>query len=256
MADDGGAAPRVGCLSGILAAQARCDRVPPMTLRLVRSEGSSPAQPAVAEGDAYPFAETALAVAFADASDLSDVSAGRRLALAATPEISSDDAYLVLPHHAREALVPAFARGEAGRVAQWFSEAWVVRAELDGGRAPRLWIGAAWKVSELLARRPSRVVSVGGSTDATRAVNRLPFVAALARGGLLDARGAAAILSRGTYVGVSRMGVAELGLGADAAEPTFVWTEACSGGARVCVALAPTDDDAAVALVAPLTLVA
>jgi len=89
-----------------------------------------------------------------------------------------------------------------------------------------------------------------------RVINRLPFIESLARGGLLDARGAETILSRGSYVGVSRVGVAELGLGADTVEPTFVWTERDGDATRVRVALAAAEDDAPIALLAPLTLVA
>lgn len=228
-----------------------------MTLRLVRSgddHGTLP--PRGGDGAAYPFGETPLVVTFAAGDDLRALRADQRLALAATPEISPDDAYLVLPNRAREHLVTAFARGETGRVAQWFSEAWVARAEVDGGRAPRLFIGALWRAADLLTDRPGRLVSMGAVGDPMRVINRLPFIESLARGGLLDARGAQLILSRGSYVGVSRLGMPELGLGPDTVEPTFVWTERDGLGTRVRVALAAAEDDAPVALLSPLTLVA
>jgi hypothetical protein len=230
-----------------------------MALRLVRSgggDGDDGARESAREGESYPFAETPLVVAFAARDDLGDVAPDQRLALASTPEISQDDAYLVLPNRARDHLVNAFARGQSGRLSEWFSEAWVVRADVDGGRAPRLWIGAAWRASARLAGRPGRVVSMGALGDPMRVINRLPFIESLARGGLLDARGAEAILSRGSYVGVSRMGMPELGLGADTVEPTFVWTERLGRETRVRVALAAAEDDSPIALLAPLTLVA
>lgn len=230
-----------------------------MALRLVRSGGGGGEETLAAaevDAEAYPFAEMPLVVTFAARDGLADVAAGQRLPLAATPEISQDDAYLVMPNRARDHLVNAFARGQLGRLAEWFSEAWVVRADVDGGRAPRLWVGAAWRASALLAGRPGRVVSMSALGDPMRVINRLPFIASLARGGLLDARGAEAILSRGSYVGVSRMGMPELGLGADTVEPTFVWTERLGRETRVRVALAAAEDDAPIALLSPLTLVA
>lgn len=228
-----------------------------MALRLVRSDGGhdNPG-PGDTDAEAYPFGETPLVVTFAARDELGELGPNQRLHLAATPEISHDDAYLVMPHRAREHLVTAFARGESGRIAQWFSEAWVVRADVDGGRSPRLWIGAAWRASSRMTARAGRVVSMGGLGDPMRVINRLPFIESLARGGLLDARGAEAILSRGTYVGVSRIGMPELGLGADTVEPTFVWTERDGAATRVRVAIAAAEDDAPVALLAPLTLVA
>ena len=227
-----------------------------MALRLVRSGDGNNTTTSGDDAAAYPFGETALVVTFAAVDDLRGLRADQRLSLAATPEISPDDAYLVLPNRARDHLVTAFARGESGRVAQWFSDAWVVRAEVDGGRAPRLFIGALWRASDLFSGRPGRVVSMGGVGDAMRVINRLPFIESLARGGLLDARGAQMILSRGSYVGVSRLGMPELGLGPNTVEPTFVWTERDAHGTRVRVALAAAEDDAPVALLSPLTLVA
>lgn len=228
-----------------------------MALRLVRSgDGDDNSGPASVDAEAYPFAETPLVVTFAASDDLGSLAAGQRVQLAATPEISQDDAYLVMPQRARDQLVSAFARGESGRVAQWFSEAWVARADVDGGRSPRLWIGAAWRASSRVAGRTGRVVSMSALGDPMRVINRLPFIESLARGGLLDARGTATILSRGNYVGVSRMGIPELGLGADTVEPTFVWTERDGAATRVRVAIAAAEDDAPVALLAPLTLVA
>jgi len=227
-----------------------------MALRLVRSGDGDDSTTSGGDAAGYPFGETTLVVTFAASDDLRGLRADQRLSLAATPEISPDDAYLVLPNRARDHLVTAFARGESGRVAQWFSEAWVVRAEVDGGRAPRLFIGALWRATDLLAGRPGRVVSMGGVGDPMRVINRLPFIESLARGGLLDARGAQMILSRGSYVGVSRLGMPELGLGPNTVEPTFVWTERDAHGTRVRVALAAAEDDAPVALLSPLTLVA
>lgn len=228
-----------------------------MALRLVRSgDGDEGSATRRVDTETYPFGETPLVVTFAARDDLSALAADQRLALAATPEISQDDAYLVMPNRAREHLVTAFAKGQTGRLAEWFSEAWVVRADVDGGRSPRLWIGAAWRASALLAGRSGRVVSMGGLGDPMRVINRLPFIESLARGGLLDTRGAEAILSRGSYVGVSRMGIAELGLGADTVEPTFIWTEREGRETRVRVALAAAEDDAPLALLSPLTLVA
>ena len=228
-----------------------------MALRLVRSgDGDDGSTTLRDDPEAYPFGETPLVVCFAARDDLGELASGQRLPLAATPEISQDDAYLVMPMRAREHLLTAFARGQSGRVAQWFSEAWVVRADAEGGRSPRLWIGAAWRASLLLAGRAGRVVSMGGLGDPMRVINRLPFIESLARGGLLDARGTEAILSRGSYVGVSRMGMPELGLGADTVEPTFVWTERDGHETRVRVALAAAEDDAPIALLSPLTLVA
>lgn len=227
-----------------------------MALRLVRPGDHDHSTPAGGDGADYPFGETPLVVTFAAGDDLSGLRADQRVPLAATPEISPDDAYLVLPNRARDQLVTAFAKGQSGRLAQWFSEAWVVRAEVDGGRAPRLFVGALWRAAALLDERAGRVVSMGGLGDAMRVINRLPFIESLARGGLLDARGAEAILSRGSYVGVSRLGMPELGLGADTVEPTFVWTERDHRGTRVRVALAAAEDDAPLALLSPLTLVA
>lgn len=205
--------------------------------------------------EGYPFAETPLAVAFAASDDLSGVRAGVRVALAGMPDISPDDAYLVLPLRAREGLLGAFARGSEGRVAQWFDAAVVVRAEVDGGRAPRLWVGEAWGAREVIDTLEGRAVALDGVGDAVRVVNRLPFVEGLAPGGLLDRRGVDAVTARPSYVGVGRMGVEELGLGADAVEPTFVWTERDGARTRVRVALCASDDDSVTALLAPVTLV-
>ena len=122
-----------------------------MALRLVRSGDGNNTTTSGDDAAAYPFGETALVVTFAAVDDLRGLRADQRLSLAATPEISPDDAYLVLPNRARDHLVTAFARGESGRVAQWFSDAWVVRAARaeracgafrewgdDGGSAARL----------------------------------------------------------------------------------------------------------------------
>lgn len=203
----------------------------------------------------YPFDDTPLVVVFAATDDLSDVREGQRLALASAADISPDDAYLVLPLRAREGLVTAFARGAEGRVTRWIEEAIVVRAELDGGRAPRLWVGAAWRAMEVIEQRDGNSVSLKGVGDAMRVVNQLDHVAGVAPGGMLDRRGLEAITTRPTYVGVSRMGIEELGLGADAVEPTFVWTSRNENRARVHIALSASEDDSIVALLAPVTLV-
>lgn len=221
-----------------------------MVLRLISSR---PAAPAPAED--YPFAETPLVVAFAAVDDLSHLGTAQRLPLAATPDVSADDAYLVLPLRARDALLRAFAKGQAGTVSAWFAEAWVVRAELDGGRAPRLWVGESWRVRDLLAAHEGAVVALREG-DAVRAVNRLRGVSAVAPAGLLDGAGASAVMAVDGYVGVSRRGYAELGLGAHAVEPTFVWTEREGARVRVRVALTAADDDTVLALLAPVTLVA
>lgn len=202
----------------------------------------------------YPFEETCLVVAFAASDDLSNARAGGRLPLAAMPEISGEDAYLVLPLRAREGLVTAFARGHEGRVAHWFDEAVVVRAELDGGRAPKLWVGAAWPVREVLEGRDGERVSLGSLGDAVRVINQLDHVEGISPGGLFDRRGVEAVTSRSSYVGVSRMGVEALGLGADAVEPTYVWSVRDGDLTRVRVALCASDDDSITALLTPVTL--
>lgn len=202
----------------------------------------------------FPFAETPLVVAFAAHDDLDDVSANCRVALACAPDISAEDAYLLLPVRARADLVTAFARGSVGRVAQWFDEARVVRAEVDHGRAARLWVGTSWRVRDLLATERGRTVSLGSLGDPVRVINQLPYVAALAPGGLLDAAGTAMVTGRSTYVGVARRGVPALGLGADAVECTYVWTEREGNTTRVKVALAAPEDDSAMVLLTPLTL--
>lgn len=51
------------------------------------------------------------------------------------------------------------------------------------------------------------------------------------------------------------MGIEELGLGADAVEPTYVWSSREGDRARVHVALCASEDDTIVALLAPATLV-
>jgi len=203
----------------------------------------------------YPFDGVPLVVAFAAHDDLSGVVSGTRLPLAATPDISPDDAYLVLPLRAREALLTAFARGAEGRVAAWFDEAKVVRAELDGGRFARFWIGEAWRARDVIDLREGTVVALHGVGDPVRVINQLAPITALAPGGLLDRRGIEAITSRSSYVGVSRMGIEALGLGADAVEPTFVWSTREGSRSRVHVALCPSEDDRIVALLAPTTLV-
>ncbi len=202
----------------------------------------------------YPFEDTCLVVAFAASDDLTSARAGSRLPLASMPEISSDDAYLVLPLRAREGLVAAFARGHEGRISQWFDEAVVVRAELDGGRAPKLWVGASWSAREVLDGREGTRVSLGSMGDAVRVINQLDKVEGIASGGLFDRRGVEAVTSRASYVGVARMGFEDLGLGADAVEPTYVWSVRDGDVTRVRVALCAAEDDSITALLAPVTL--
>ncbi len=235
-----------------------------MHLRLVSAPAAAaPADPAPRHSmvaprprpEDYPFAETPLVVAFAASDDLSLVRAGARVALASMPDISGDDAYLVLPLRARESLVAAFARGAEGRVAQWFDEAVVVRAELDGGRAPRLWVGEAWRARDLLESLEGAPVAMDAVGDPLRALNALPHAASVAPGGLFDRRGITAVTAQPRYVGVGRVGIEELGLGADAVEPTWVWTVRDEGRTRVRVALCASEDDSVVALLCPLTLV-
>lgn len=206
--------------------------------------------------DAYPFAECPLVVTFATRDDLSTVTAGAPISLAAVPDMSPDDGYLVLPLRARESLLAAFARGSLGRVAQWFDEARVVRAEVDRVRGARLHVQSVWRASEVITRSTGRTVALKGVGNAMRVVNRLSFIEDLAPGGLLDAHGAETILAREHYVGVSRMGVEELGLGADAVESTFVWTQRSERGTHVRVALAAAEEDSPLVLLAPVTLVA
>lgn len=230
-----------------------------MALRLVSASAPPPSNDTPNETpppDDYPFAETPLVVVFAATDDLTNVANNSRVPLAAMPDISPDDAYLVLPLRAREGLVTAFARGVGGRVARWFEEAVVVRAEIDGGRAPRLWVGAAWKALDVLARSSARTVAMDGVGDPMRVINQLPFIEGIAPGGLLDRAGTQAITTRASYIGVARMGIEELGLGADAVEPTFVWSEREGLKTRVKVALAASEDDTVIALLSPLTLIA
>lgn len=215
-----------------------------MLLRLVPPPGRHAAH---AERSAYPFAETPLMVAFAAVDDLTAVGPGARVALAAAPEVSADDAYLVLPRRAREGLHRAFATGNAGVVAGWMHDAVVTRAEVDAGAAPRMWVGAAWRAADVIASQGGRAVKLG--PDAARAVNALPFVAGLSPAGMIDAQGVEAVLRRERYVGAARRGD-------DAHEPTFVWSEHDAAGVRVRVALSAPEDDAVIALLAPLTLVA
>jgi len=194
-------------------------------------------------------------VAFAAHDALAALGPGQRLALAATPDLSADDAYLVLPLRARDSLLRAFARGQTGKISAWFADAWVVRAEVDGGRAPRMWVGDAWRVADLLAAHEGAVVA-WCEGDPLRVVNRLRGVAAVAPAGLLDGPGVDAMLAGSAYVGVSRRGFSEVGLGANAIEPTFVWAERDGARVRVRVALTAADDDTLLALLAPVTLVA
>lgn len=205
--------------------------------------------------EAYPFARTPLAVAFAAFDDLTAVASDAPVPLCAVPEISVDDAYLLLPMRSRDALLRAFAKGKVGAVAAWFADALVVRGELERVRAPRLWVGDTWSALEVLRGEVAARVDLSVERDPVRAVNALPWVAGLARGGLLDDAGAAAVVTRPSYVGVSRVGVSSLGLGGDAVEPTWVWSERDDDGVHVRVAIAAEDDDAVSCLLAPVSLV-
>jgi hypothetical protein len=204
--------------------------------------------------DQYPFAETPLVVVFAASDDLSLIQGGSRVFLADTADISPDDAYLVLPQRARDSLISSFARGLEGHLRAWFDVAVVVRAELDGGRSPRLWVGDVWKVSDVFASQRGCEVNRNAVGDSMRVVNQLAHIEALASGGLLDARGEDTVTSRACYVGVGRMGVEEFGLGADAVEPTFVWSVREENISRVLVALSASEDDRITALLTPVTL--
>lgn len=203
----------------------------------------------------YPFARTVLVVAFAARDDLSTVACDAPVTLCAVPEISSDDAYLLLPLRCRDALLRAFAKGKAGAVAAWFADALVVHGELERVRSPRLWIGDAWTAQDVLRADAAARVDLSATRDPVRAVNELPWVAGLAHGGLLDDAGASLLVTRPLYVGVSRVGVSALGLGRDAVEPTFVWSERDEAGVHVRVALTAEDDDALTCLLAPVSLV-
>ncbi len=213
---------------------------------LVAPRGSAP--------NAYPFADVCLVVAFAAADDLSRFGVGSRIPLAAMPDISGDDAYLVLPLGAREGIVTAFARGQTGRLAHWFDQALVVRAELDGGRAPRLWVGASWAVRELFDSLEGPRVTAGEVGETARVVNALDGLRSVAPGGLFDTRGVQAAMDRATYVGAGRVGVEGLGLGGDAVEPTWVWCAHDGDLVRVRVALCESEDDTLTAMVMPVTL--
>jgi hypothetical protein len=109
-------------------------------------------------------------------------------------------------------------------------------------------------VRELLDGRDEARVSLGAVGDAVRVVNQLACVEGIAPGGLFDTRGVEAVTSRATYVGVSRMGIESLGLGADAVEPTYVWSVRDGDVTRVRVALCASEDDSITALLAPVTL--
>lgn len=203
----------------------------------------------------YPFARTTLVVAFAACDDLSAVASDAPVTLCAVPEISSEDAYLLLPLRARDALLRAFAKGKVGAVAAWFADALVVHGELERVRAPRLWVGDTWSAQEILRAEAAARIDLATERDPVRAVNALPWVAGLAHGGLLDDVGAATLITRPQYVGVSRVGVSALGLGHDAVEPTFVWSERDDDGVHVRVAITAEDDDALSCLLAPVSLV-
>lgn len=200
--------------------------------------------------DDYPFAKTPLTVAFATHDTLDHVEGDRAVRLAAAPELSCDDAYLLLPIRARDALLRAFARGRAGTIAAWFEQALVIRGEVEQVRDPRLWVADAWRAGELLdAEAP--VTLDARDTDA---INDLPWVRRLAHGGLVDPRGVATILQTPEYIGVSRRGMASLGLGRDALAPTFVWSTAREGVVHVRVALSADDDECVTCLLAPVSL--
>lgn len=203
----------------------------------------------------YPFGQTPLTVAFADRDDLLHVEPGAAVRLAAVPEISSDDAYLLLPLRARDSLLRAFARGRAGALAAWLDGARVLRGEVERVRGPRIWVGDVWRAADVL-RGPAAVVLRERGDDALRAVNALPWVRSLAQGGLLDRDGLATLRERDAYVGVSRRGVEGLGLGRDAVASTFVWSERDGDGVHVRAAICADDDETVTCLLAPVLLAA
>lgn len=224
-------------------------RVPAM-LSLVAPSNRVTSQP---EAE-YPFTRTPLVVAFATDDALDGVKPEAPVGLSAVPAISSDDAYLLLPRRAREGLLRAFARGELGVVTAWFARALVLRAELERVRAPRLWVGDVWSAREVMLGPAAATVNLSAERDPVRVVNALPWVAGLARGGLLDEAGASTLVTRGAYVGVSRVGLSALGLGRDAVEPTYLWSERDERGVAVRVAIAAEDDDeGATCLLAPVS---
>lgn len=194
----------------------------------------------------YPFAETPLNVAFAAVDDLGAVGPGARVALGATPDVSPDDAYLVLPRRARERLQKAFATGDQGVIMAWMHAAMVVRAEVDTGAAPRLWVGAAWRASEVIASQRGRSVKFGSET--VREVNCLSVVERVSPDGLVDAETVETVLRRECYVGPSRRG--EWG------ECEFLWSEHDESGVRVRAVLAVDEEWSGVMLLAPMCLVA
>ena len=218
-----------------------------MLLSLLALVASRPVP--VVEAEPYPFHEMPLVVAFAAAEDLDHVVAGARVPMAAAPELSAHDAYLVLPLRARSELLAAFASGVRGRIAQWFDAGVVVHAEVVPERWTRLQVRAAWKVRDLL-EGGGKLVPASQSVDPVRDINRLPFIAGFAPCGLFDRHGAEAVTRRTVYVGSSRRGP-----DTDMVEPTFVWSERDAGGVRVKVALAASEDDSFHALLAPFTLV-
>ena len=203
----------------------------------------------------FPFSRTPLTVAFADRDDLSRVEPGAPVRLAEVPELSSEDAYLLLPLRAREGFLRAFAKGRVGAVSAWFADARVLRGEVERVRGPRLWVGDVWEAAELLLGETAAAVQ-GDGPACVREVNALPWVRALAHGGLVDAAGVSTLRGADVYVGVSRRGVADLGLGRDAVAPTFVWSERDAFGAHVRVAVSADEDDAVTCLLAPVSLLA
>lgn len=202
----------------------------------------------------YPFGQTPLTVAFASADDLSAITSGAAVGLAAVPELSCDDAYLLLPLRAREGLLRAFAKGKLGVLAAWFNGALVIRGEVERVRGPRLWVGDVWSAAELLASDAEVRVERREVERLVDAVNALPWIGRLALGGLLDRAGAEAILSAGDYVGVSRRGASTLGLGRDAVASSFVWCSRDEHGARVRVAITEDEDDTVTCLLSPVSI--
>lgn len=204
--------------------------------------------------DDYPFAQTLLTVTFATSDDLAHVASEAPVSLAAVPELSCDDAYLLLPLRARDALLRAFAKGRVGALEAWFDVALVLRGEVERVRSPRLWVGDVWRASEVIRGEAAARVASSGPGGLVEAVNALPWIERLALGGLVDAEGAEAILGAREYVGVSRRGFAGLGLGRDAVASTFVWSAREDGAAHVRVALSSDDDDALSCLLSPVAL--
>ncbi|MBI5513904.1 MAG: hypothetical protein HY909_09060 [Deltaproteobacteria bacterium] len=187
----------------------------------------------------YPFVGTALSVAFAAQDDLAAVASGTRLRLALAPPVAPEDGYLVLPLRARAGLVGALARGALGRLGTWFSDARVVRAELDVRPAPRLWIGACWRVTSRFEAAPDHTVRAEEPRETLEALRAVPSLTRLFPSGLLDLGGLALAVASDEYAGPARTAP-----GAEGASG-FLWTVRARSEVTVRLALyADEEDDA------------